>query len=73
MKTTFGMAIAIAANAAFVDAFGLNDIFGGLATASNVMLGTDFNEKPEWKATTRHDVNRWLKENHTRRIQPMST
>lgn len=55
---TFGIAIALAANAAFVDAFEFSSFLGGLAKASNTLFETDFNESPsfEFKVTTRYDT-----------------
>ena len=63
---TFGIAIALAANAAIIDAFEFSAFMGGLAKASNTLFETDFNENPEFKVTTRHDVNRKLAQNPRR-------
>lgn len=71
---TFALTIAIAANAALIDAFEMGTFLGNIAKISNTLLSTDFNESPsyEFKVTTRHDVKKKLAENK-RRVKPLST
>lgn len=70
---TFGLAIALAAQCAVIDAFEFATFFGNLAKVSNTLLDTDFNESPsfDFKITTRHDVKKKLAENK-RRIKPLT-